>query len=127
MMKSMLTPEGGVTVGVLTAVGVYLIYENALPNLADIRVAQPHDNDIEQSRKHAAWKSAALVGLVFLVARDLNSYVISGAALVGIDYMHKHANAVNPATGKMDASGGGLSVAPEFGQEYSMPEYSETA
>ena len=89
-------------VGLLTAVGVYLIYNNALPTAADIRLGPANDGDVESSRKSAAWKSAALIGLVFLVARDLNSYIISGGALVGIDYMYKHHNAIEPTTGRLD-------------------------
>jgi len=94
--------DSATTVGVLTAAGVYLIYSNALPSIADIRTAPEHDADVETSRQHAAIMSAVLVGAVFLIARDLNSYVISGAALVGLDLMYKHANAVNPGTGRAD-------------------------
>ena len=98
---SRLQPDSATMVGLLTAAGVYLIYNNALPSATAVRGAEPHDNDVETERKHAAIKSAALIGIVFLVARDLNSYMISGAALVGIDLMYKHANAVHPATGKI--------------------------
>ena len=120
---SKLRPDSATEVGILTAVGVYLIYQNALPNMADIRLAPPNDNTIDKTRKAAAWKSAALIGLVFLVARDLNSYIISGAALVGLDYMYKHANAMNASTGKLEGgSPGTLSGAGGPGS-YPMPEY----
>lgn len=121
MFPSRLAPDSATMVGLLTAAGVYLIYNNALPNLTDLRTAQPHDQDVETCRKQAAWKSVALIGVVFLVARDFNSYIISGAALVGIDYMYKHANAVEPSTGKLDVSGGGTSIA--TGSEYPLPDY----
>jgi len=103
-------------VGILTAAGVYLIYNNALPSAADIRTTPADNPDVESARKAAAWKSAALITLVFLVARDLNSYIISGGALIGIDYMYKHSNMVVPGTGKLTGSGGGAMV-------YPMPEY----
>jgi hypothetical protein len=103
MLKSRLANHGTAAgVGVATAIAVYLIYNDALPTLADVKMAQPDDNAAESARKHAAWKSAALIGAVFFVARDLNSYLISGVALVGIDLMHKHANQVNPTTGRAD-------------------------
>jgi hypothetical protein len=102
-LLSRLQPDSATSVGILTAIGVYLIYQNALPSAADIRMAQPNEPAVESSRKGAAWKSAGLITIVFLVARDLNSYIISGAALVGIDYMYKHHNAIQPATGKLDA------------------------
>lgn len=124
LLSKLSAPDSATMVGLLTAAGVYLIYQNALPRVADIRSAQPHDGDVESSRKAAAWKSAALVGLVFVVARDLNSYIISGAALFGIDYMYKHANGVHPATGKLDVSTTtGESVAPGMEQSYPLPDY----
>lgn len=119
---SRLQPDSATTVGILTAAGVYLIYSNAVPNGTDIRAAAPHDSDVEGARKHAAWLSAGLIAAVFVVARDLNSYVISGAALVGIDYFYKHQNAVHPATGKLDA--GALSLVPGDSGAYPLPDYS---
>lgn len=113
-LKSALSPDGGTMVGLLTAVGVYLIYNNALPSAADVRTAQPGDSDVSASRKQAAWESAGLIGLVFLVSKDLNSYVISGAALVAVDLMYKHANMTNPQTGQLDTSTSGVSVAPNL-------------
>lgn len=101
-MKSRLAPDSATTVGLVTALGVYLIYNNALPSGADIRSSHPHDEDVDKNRKQAAWLSAALIGTVFLVARDLNSYTISGAALIGIDYFYKHQNAIHPTTQKFD-------------------------
>jgi hypothetical protein len=104
MAFSRLQPDSATTVGILTAAGVYLIYNNSLPKVADLRTIEAGNQDAESARKAAAWKSAGLIAIVFLVARDLNSYIISGAALVGIDLMYRHANQVNPQTGKVDTS-----------------------
>jgi len=84
-------------------------------------MAPPNNTDVEKARKGAAWKSAALITLVFLVARDLNSYIISGGALVGIDYMYKHHNAIEPTTGMLD-TGGGPSIAPGTGAPLAATE-----
>jgi hypothetical protein len=97
-------PDSQVTVGLAEAAAVYVIYQHALPNHSDIRSADAHNTDIEASRKRAAWMSAALIGLVFFMTQDINSALIGGAALAGADLMIKHANAVNPATGKMHAN-----------------------
>lgn len=94
-------PEGSITIGLAEAAAVYAIYMAAVPNHTDIRSADPHNTDVEASRKRAAWQSAAVIGLVFLITQDLNSFLIGGAAIGGIDLMVKHANAVHPATGKM--------------------------
>lgn len=119
--SKLLSADSGTMVGLLTAAGVYLIYNNALPSLSDIRVSDPHDGDVEVERKHATWMGAALVGVVFLISRDLNSYIISGAALVGIDLMYKHANAVHPGTGKVHTVSSGASLGNT--DAYAIPEY----
>lgn len=121
-MRSRLRPDSATSVGVLTAAGVYLIYNNAVPSIADVRAAPAYDQDAETARKHAAFVSAALIGVVFLVARDLNSYIISGAALFAIDAMHKHAGAVNPSTGKVESPEGAGSIS----SVHPMPVYDET-
>src|SRR5882757_2290428 len=97
-----LRPDSATMVGLMGAAGVFLIYNNALPSAASIRATQQHDMDVEAARKKAAWESVLLIGLVFLVARDFNSYIITGGALVGIDYLYKHENAINPMTQKTD-------------------------
>lgn len=125
MLSRLSTPDSATMVGLLTAAGVYLIYTNATPNLTDLRAAPPHDKDAESTRKQAAWVSAALVAGVFLIARDLNSYIISGAALVAIDYMFKHGNGINPGTGKLDTRPD--TVAPSLSTAYPMPDYADTA
>lgn len=116
--------DSGTTVGLLTAAGVYLIYSNAVPSLADVRNAAPDDQDVERSRKTAAWISTALVAAVFVIAKDLNSYIISGASLVAIDYAYKHSNMIHPVSGKLDVDRG-ISVAPGMSGAYPLPDYGD--
>lgn len=122
-LKSILgSPSEGVMVGLGTAISVYLIYNSQLPSGADIRAGNPNNDDIESARKAAAYKSAGLIGLVFLVTRDLNAFIVSGAALTGVDYTAKHHNAINPTSGKLQTDNG--SAAPS--NVYSMPDYGNT-
>lgn len=116
-------PEGSITVGLAEAAAVYVIYQSALPNHSDIRSADPHNTDIEASRKRAAWKAASILGLVFLITQDLNSFLIGGAALGGIDIMIKHANAVHPATGKV--AGPTAPAAGDLDTATPLPDYSD--
>lgn len=122
-LVSKVSPDAGTLAGLMGAAGVYLIYNNALPTVADIRSTSPHNADAESARKAAAWKSTALIGVVFLVARNFDSFIVSGAALIGIDFMYKHANAVHPATGKIDASSDGTSIAPGLATAFPMESY----
>jgi len=64
--------------------------------------------------------SAGILGIIFLMTKDLNSFLIGGLALGGIDIMTKHANAVSPHTGKMVAPAG----KPGDVNSYPMPDYS---
>jgi hypothetical protein len=123
-LKSILpNPASGVGVGLGTGIAVYLIYNSALPPHADIRAADANNTDIEAARHGAAAKSAGLIGLIFLVTRDVHAFIVSGAMLTGIDYMAKHHNAINPASGKLD-TGGSDSVAP-MASVHSLPDYGE--
>ena len=128
-LKSVLKPESSITIGLAEAAAVYVIYQSALPTHADIRSASAHDGDIEASRKRAAWKAASILGLVFLITQDVNSFLIGGAALGGIDLMVKHANAVHPATGKMAGSNGGPGApgtdAVDLSVATPLPDYSD--
>jgi hypothetical protein len=117
-------PEGSVTIGLAEAAAVYAIYQGALPNHADIRSADPHNSDIEAARKAAAWKAAAMLGLVFLLTHDLNSFLIGGAALTGIDYAVKHSNAVHPATGKLAGPQEGLPA--DNDDAFPLPDYADS-
>jgi hypothetical protein len=116
-------PEGSIAIGLAEAGAVYVIYQSALPNHADIRSADPNNNTIESSRRAAAWKSAAILGLVFLITHDLNSFLIGGAALAGVDLMVKHSNAVNPQTGKMTAPAS--AVAADNDTAFPLPDYAD--
>jgi hypothetical protein len=105
-LKSVLKPPESITIGLAEAAAVYVIYQSALPNHADIASAPPNDSTIEAARKKAAWKSAAILGFVFLLTQDVNSFLLGGLALGGIDLMTKHANGTNPATGKLTSAPG---------------------
>lgn len=122
------SPDSSVTVGLAEAAVVYVIYQNAVPNHTDIRSANPHNTDVETARKMAAWKSGAIIGLVFLMTQDINSALIGGAALAGMDLMVKHANGTDPSTGKLAGSGKGApQPAGGAGNEtaFPLPDYGQ--
>jgi hypothetical protein len=64
--------------------------------------------------------AAGVLGLVFLMTKDMNSFMIGGLALGGIDIITKHANAVSPQTGKMVAPAG----KPGDVNSFPMPDFS---
>lgn len=95
--------ETSIVAGVSVAALVYAIYSNATPSIADIRVAKPHDADIEASRKLAAWTSAGVVAGVSLIAKDATIFTLGGAMIIALDWWHRHANEVTPLTARATA------------------------
>jgi hypothetical protein len=132
-LKSVLKPPESIYIGLAEAAAVYTIYNSSLPNHADIRSAPAHNTDIEAARKQAAWKSAAVLGFVFLLTRDLNSFLLGGLALGGIDYLVKHSNGVSPATGKLSMPGAQVTPGAPLGasaanaEAYPMPSYEDSS
>lgn len=112
-------------VGLAEAAAVYAIYQNALPSHTDIRAADAHNSDVESARRGAAWKSASVLGVVFLITHDLNAFMVGGAALFGIDFLVKHANAVNPSTGKMAPASPGDSA--DNVNAFPLPDYNDNS
>jgi len=133
-LKSVLKPDSSVMVGLAEAAAVYVIYQSALPSHADIRSAPAHDQTIDSARKAAAWKSAAVLGFVFLLTQDVNSFLIGGLALGGIDLMTKHANGTNPSTGKLQAPGSQITQmqgqqqagGPDNAEAYPLADYGDS-
>lgn len=95
-----LKPEVSIGVGLATAGLVYAIYSNATPNLADIRTAQPDDQDVEATRKLAAWSAVGVVSAVSLISKDPTVFILGGGMVVLLDWWHRHGNAVDPTSGK---------------------------
>lgn len=129
-LKSVLKPPESITVGLAEVAAVYVIYQSALPNHADIRSAPAHNTDIEAARKKAAWTSASVLGFVYLLTRDLNSFLIGGLALAGIDYLTKHSNGVNPATGRLSVGDPGSAVqsgADDGAGAFPLPDYADSS
>jgi hypothetical protein len=127
-LKSILNPDTSVMVGLANGGIIMGIYSNALPSFASIRTADPQDKDIETARKQAAWTSGAVLGFMFLLTRDRNSFLIGGLVLAGVDMLVKHANGVNPMTGLLTMFDGKDDVEPldmESGQLYPMPDYGD--
>lgn len=122
-----LKPPESIMVGLAEAGAVYAIYQSSLPNHADIRSAPAHNNDIEAARKQAAWKSAAVLGFVFLLSRDVNSFFIGGLALAGVDYLAKHSNGINPMTGKLSGGSTISSAGDDNITAYPVPDYADSA
>lgn len=122
--KSILNPNTSVMIGIANGALIVSIYDKTVPSVASVRVADPHDGDIESARKHAAWASAGVLGFVYLLTRDKNSFLIGGLVLAGVDLMVKHANGMNPMTGSLDTNDD-ESIDPSLVADYPLPDYTD--
>jgi hypothetical protein len=95
-----------VEVGILAGLGNVLIFNHFMPPVADIRQAEPYNQDIEKSERTALLVCTAWTVLVSAFTQKVETFAIAGAVLVGVDFAFKHANAVYPSSGTMQAPGG---------------------
>jgi len=96
----MLKPEVSLTVALATGTLVFAIYQNATPTLADIRSADQFNGDLAGAERQASWTAAAAVAGISLVSKDPGPFVVGGAMIVALAWAHRHANMVNPLTGR---------------------------
>jgi hypothetical protein len=116
---SILKPGESVEVGLATAAVIGFIYQTHIPLIATIRGnAVPNDGNIESARKAAAWESAGILGLVYLMTRDWNVVLIGGAAMAGIDVVAKHHNGSPPVTSSQPGAPAAAAVQPVPAQAY---------
>jgi hypothetical protein len=103
---SILKPEGSLMAGLATAAMVYGTYTFSLPNGAMISATDPQDIHVEAGRRKAAIQSAAVVGIVSLIAKDKTIFVLGGLMLIALDWHARIANASSPQTGKVVSNTG---------------------
>lgn len=100
MAQRLLPPQASIGVALATAAVVYSIYSRATPPIADIRVATQQNKDLAAAERSATWQAAGIVAGISLIARDPDIFVIGGATTIALAWWHRHANMVNPETGK---------------------------
>lgn len=100
-----LRPEVSLPVGLATAAVVWVVYDHALPSITDTRVGGHDDTHLWQTEKQASLVSIAVVGGISLLAKDPTVFIIGGAMTIALSWWHRHANMVDPSTGKLHLGG----------------------
>ena len=91
-----LAPESSVVAGVATAGLVYAIFQATNPGVADKRVSEPGDPELDSAERAATWTAAAVVTGVSLLAKDPTIFAVGGASVVALAWLHRHANVYDP-------------------------------
>lgn len=116
-----LPDERAVQLGVLVAIGNMLIFQHYLPTTMDVRAADQFDTGAEKAEREALLMSIAFTAVVAGYVKSWHTFVIAGAAIVAIDFAHKHANAIHPLTQSMKAPAGTVTA-----NSYPLPDYATT-
>jgi hypothetical protein len=107
----MLKPEISLPIALATSAVVYGIFQSHLPSVAETRITMPGNANLDAARRTATVTAVAVVAGISLLAHDPTILIIGGTVTVVLDVVNRHANAVNPKTGKMVASGVGSATA----------------
>lgn len=109
-IKSILKPEGSMAIGLGTAVTMYAIYDRSLPDAATMHATDANDINIEAGRKKATLTATAVLGIITVLTKDINVFILGGVTLFALDFHARHANATHPQTGMLvsDANYGQL-------------------
>lgn len=119
-----LKPEISLTVALATGTLVYAIYTNATPSIADIRSVDQFNADVSGAERQATWTAAAAVAGISLVSRDPGPFIFGGLMVIAMAWSHRHADMVNPLTGKAVSDGISMSdVLPAETQQDSPSSY----
>jgi hypothetical protein len=95
-----LNDESSVAIGLAVGGVAFTIFNMSLPPLTDIRAAEPENGDIFAAERTATWLAAGLVTGTALIVRDATVFVIGGTVVVAMAWLYRHANEVNPVSGK---------------------------
>jgi len=93
-----LPSDKSLLVGLALAGGVFAIHQNLTPSLADVRVAEPQDPDVDSAERTATLVGSALVTSVALMARDATVFVLGETVVLAMAWTYRHANLVDPRT-----------------------------
>lgn len=99
-MASLLKPEASLGLSLATATVVYGIYTAALPNVADARSIDQRNTDLEAAERLAGWTAAGVVAGISLLAKDPTIFIFGSGMVIAMSWWHRHADMVNPLTGK---------------------------
>lgn len=112
----------GIELGVMVGLANTVIFLHFMPPVTDVRAADAFNQQVESSERTALMATTALTLLVAGFARSIETFMIAGAVVVGVDFAFKHANAVNPSTNKvMSNSSGGIGGGDNV---HPLPDYS---
>jgi len=124
-LKSILKPDQSVMVGLAGAAVVYGFYQLNMPSMTEVHGAKAHNPSVSSSQKKAMWGGAATVGALFLLTKDATVFTLGGLMFLYEEWSFRHANSVNPSSGKVQPVGPSSQQASDMG--YATPDSTQNA
>lgn len=91
--------EVSLGMGLATSALVWAVFNGTLPSVAETRVTDQNDPQLASAERTATWVAGAVVAGVSLISQDPTVFVLGGATLVALAWIHRHANMVHPEVG----------------------------
>lgn len=88
-------------IGLATMGLVAYTYDQILPEVTDIRAAPEGNSTIASAERAARFTSAGLVIGISVISRDATVFIMGAVAVIALSWLHRHANMVNPTTGRL--------------------------
>lgn len=104
--KSMLTPEGSITMGLATVGVVYGLYQLDVGPVSMAQatpVGTSEGTALKASRKKAGYTALVAVAGIALIARDPNIVILGGATIIAMEAHYRHAIMADHETGQIVA------------------------
>jgi hypothetical protein len=111
----------GVELGVFVGAVNTLLFLHFMPPVADVKAGEQFDQIAESSEREALMATTAFTLVVAGFAKSLDTFIIGGLVVFGVDMAFKHAIAVHPSTGTMQAPG---AVQNSDANVHPLPDYS---
>jgi hypothetical protein len=105
--------------GIFVAGVSIAIFDHFTPNITDIRNATPFNQDVEGGERVALIASTMMVAVTAGLMQSIEVFIVGGVAIIATSFALKHANALNPDTGKVASS----PVMSGVATSYPMPNY----
>ena len=104
-IKSVVSPENSLILGAATIAIVAGIYQLDVGPVAQVHASDAYHPSNSSGIKKAGYTSLIAVAGLAILARDPNIVILGGAGIIAFHAHYRHANMVNPGTGKMESPG----------------------
>lgn len=99
--RSILKPSESTLTGLAEIGVVYSIYNLNIGSTAQAQATDANHPALESCRKKAGYASLALVAGLFLITKDVNSFILGCGTIIAMELTYRHGIMADPVSGIM--------------------------